>query len=603
MLKKTTLIVCSAILAITLCSCSEKVPDNQEILAAIPSDFISINEDDTSNQSLQVDNIEIYKRKTEKENDYVYATVTWINPSYRVVADCYMEFSYYDVGGWILDYITISDEAEVEVINYFPSETAQQFINQFYNAPTLVAEQFYPEKETVAYTFHIDEHYENCSYSGDLDVAYTMSHKMFFENNAYVIDIYWNRYFEDASHLTYDWNVEGNWYMEILDYFGVYQTYIDLASFDGTFVNVDAKSYYTGHGNPQDTEPTTFVGQVNLSYDYSVHSMPEMKLDFIIRKDGSAHYKVSFKKDDARVDKDKKEYNQLVRVTSEDASEKSYGTGEFNFSTSTDGELLQKYSNLIAEILRVNENVDTAEVLISDSAYIYSTEYDNSRCWDTIDLIQINGQWLFEKGLYLSAAGFEDRVIIYLCTNAGSSDIGWIYDWNGEIIRDYNGQTLPDYIMNSVYGNSSIAENSSADKLAVAVEEFLDCISNGNRDGVKNILPPRMNEIAAMEGVSEEELVQNFLTTILDDCPIWGKPIHSYHTEKLSIESAETLVEPELAEFYSAKDAGISIINAVSEQGPDCWIVTMWIAVEDSWYLMGANWFDTMDAIPVRLFQ
>lgn len=290
-------------------------------------------------------------------------------------------------------------------------------------------------------------------------------------------------------------------------------------------------------------------------------------------------------------------------VSTEDAAVQTHVSAEFNFFAVTDEELIQKYSNLITQILRSNDNVDEAEVLVSDNAYIYYPEYDDSRCWNTIDLVQINGQWLFEQGLYLSAVGFEDRVIIYLCTNAGSSDIGWIYDWNGEIIRDYNGQTLPDYIMDSVYGNSSVSTNSSVDRLGLAVEAFLDCISTGNRDGVKSILPPRMDEIAAMEGISKEEAVEQFLAMLLEDCPIWGDSIKSYHTEKLSVESAETLGDTDLFDFYSVKNAGISIVNTVTEQSANCWIVTLWMPLDDTWYLMGAYWYDSLDAIPIAVLQ
>lgn len=63
-----------------------------------------------------------------------------------------------------------------------------------------------------------------------------------------------------------------------------------------------------------------------------------------------------------------------------------------------------------------------------------------------------------------------------------------------------------------------------------------------------------MDEIAAMEGISEDEAVEQFLAMLLEDCPIWGDAIISYHTEKLSVEGAETLGDTDLFDFYSAKN-------------------------------------------------
>jgi len=277
-------------------------------------------------------------------------------------------------------------------------------------------------------------------------------------------------------------------------------------------------------------------------------------------------------------------------------------TSAFNFATATDEELIQKFASLITQIFDSDENVNDVRILTSDNDVIYRPDYDDSRCWNTINSIQINGQWLSEEGVYLSASGFDDRIIIYLCTNGGSTDIGWIYDWDGNIIKDYNGQSLSDYIMTSVYGYAASAPALSTDGLEQTTQNFVDFVSEGNGAAITEMLPPRLSELAVLNNMSEDDLVQMLLSMHLENCPILEKTISSVCVEMLSIKSASVLGDTDLFDFYSVNQCGVTLTSILNEEGTEYWLAAIWLPLDSAWYLIDTSWYSSLDAIPIALF-
>lgn len=116
----------------------------------------------------------------------------------------------------------------------------------------------------------------------------------------------------------------------------------------------------------------------------------------------------------------------------------------------SDSDLIWKYIDLFVGIVQANENVYEARVLTSGNDTIQYYPDDSSRTWANMEMVQVNGSWLQDSGYSFCVVGYPDKVIFFLCTAGGSTDSGWVYDWNGTLLENYVGQEMPNFILDCI---------------------------------------------------------------------------------------------------------------------------------------------------------
>lgn len=143
------------------------------------------------------------------------------------------------------------------------------------------------------------------------------------------------------------------------------------------------------------------------------------------------------------------EYTRLLPEAAEPAitepADFSSEEAESWLETIDDTELAWKIACLMEKVLNENPGVYEARVLLPEGASPEAV--DDGYRFLILENVQVNGCWVTDTGTSYAAFGSADHVIFYLWTSGGSSDIGWVYDWDGNLIRDYEGQTLSDHAM------------------------------------------------------------------------------------------------------------------------------------------------------------
>lgn len=143
------------------------------------------------------------------------------------------------------------------------------------------------------------------------------------------------------------------------------------------------------------------------------------------------------------------EYARLITKTAESAetepSDSVLEEAESWLENIDDTELVWKIAGLMEKVLKANPGVYEARVLLPEGAATQEV-YSGSR-FLKLDNVQVNGYWIETTGLSFSADCVDDKVTFFVWTESGSTDIGWVYDWDGNLIRDYDGQTLSDYVL------------------------------------------------------------------------------------------------------------------------------------------------------------
>ena len=120
------------------------------------------------------------------------------------------------------------------------------------------------------------------------------------------------------------------------------------------------------------------------------------------------------------------------------------------WETISDSDLIWKYIDLFVGIVQTNENVYEAHVLTSGNETIQYYPDDSSRTWANMEMVQVNSSWLQDSGYSFCVVGYPDKVIFFLCTAGGSTDSGWVYDWDGTLLENYVGQEMPEFILDCI---------------------------------------------------------------------------------------------------------------------------------------------------------
>jgi len=298
-MRKFLLSFLTAILCmVSLCGCQEKTLDEAQITSDIPEYFMSVNTDGEW-EYVPLQSFTIRTRDTNEERDIVYADAVWENDSYRLSAECNVVYWYRDDQGWVLSELYIpGDIVWSEPLKYIPVERAQSYISQFYTNPQYVDTAWRKEQPLVSHTFYVEEAYENCTYSGDIDVSYQYTYSVERDGSGYTVMNHWSEALSNASRLDYSWNINDVWLMEDIDSWGDTYNYFAITEQENQQVSLDFESYYA----PKHEEANlgdVFSGNVDVNYDYSLHTEP--KLNFRVKVPGD-YYDVYFTRDSAKVE-------------------------------------------------------------------------------------------------------------------------------------------------------------------------------------------------------------------------------------------------------------------------------------------------------------
>lgn len=136
---KKKIVFLSALFCVTvwmLAGCGKASPNENSIKQDLPEDFrtICISYDDIEeNILLDVDDVEIAKRKTNQSDDVIYCTITMSNENYRCTRDAVLFYSCYNNGEWLLDSWELDGENQSIVpLSGVPKEKAETELSRYY---------------------------------------------------------------------------------------------------------------------------------------------------------------------------------------------------------------------------------------------------------------------------------------------------------------------------------------------------------------------------------------------------------------------------------------------------------------------------------------
>lgn len=300
---KILIIACLLLSLVIASGCTHSAPSEKQILADIPDGFLTVSVDGIV-QNMSINGIEIEKRQTDKKSDIVYFTLNMSNEDYKLSAYCCFQYGYYNQGGWIVDSCEIVNEQyELIPLKGISQKYANETISGYFENYSLDGDGF--DGSNAWFTYSISESHKYCSYNGLVDVNYSFYTRIncsddpyTFENNVYAN---WEENVSDLYRMTYDWNIEGDWY-------GIpknnYELYLNVSSYNQNTAYVEAVSPHEGNEYSLFGDRMEYNGDVAIDYDYSNLGSPVLKFNFVIRKDGSAYYQIWIYPDYAEMQRD-----------------------------------------------------------------------------------------------------------------------------------------------------------------------------------------------------------------------------------------------------------------------------------------------------------
>lgn len=215
-MKKTKILfIACLLLSIAIASgCTPSAPSEEQILADIPDYFLTVNVDGVV-QDMSVNGIEIDKRQTDKTSDIVYFTLNMSNENYKLSAYCRFQYGYYNQGGWIVDSCEIVNEQyELIPLKGISQNYADKTISGYFENYSLDSNGF--NGSNTWFTYSVSESHKYCSYAGLVDVNYSFYTSINCSDDPYTFENYvygsWVENVDDLYNMTYDWNIEGDWY-------------------------------------------------------------------------------------------------------------------------------------------------------------------------------------------------------------------------------------------------------------------------------------------------------------------------------------------------------------------------------------------------------
>lgn len=113
---------------------SSNVADLSKIKADLISNKANVFELNYQSERLDINSINLTKRKIENDTDTVYVSVEFGNDAYGVSTEMILYYFFYDVGGWILEHYDIMEYNSFAKKPYYTNETLSAYLNQSFNS-------------------------------------------------------------------------------------------------------------------------------------------------------------------------------------------------------------------------------------------------------------------------------------------------------------------------------------------------------------------------------------------------------------------------------------------------------------------------------------
>lgn len=201
-MKKEIIIILNILLLFIVCltGCGNVKLSEEDMVESLPDAIKTIYVNDAT-YILDVESLEVEKRKTDEDVDTVYCTIVLNNDNYRSTKKYALYYSYYDKGGWILDDWNIMD-SYTEITNGISQELTDAEISLYYFDDYQFVEQVNNVEKNVSYTtYQVNYLSDNYSYNGiiKLESSFVSS----WEGGNWIHSLSYDNSFE--------WNVQGIW--------------------------------------------------------------------------------------------------------------------------------------------------------------------------------------------------------------------------------------------------------------------------------------------------------------------------------------------------------------------------------------------------------
>lgn len=180
----------------------KKPPNEKFIINDLKKNNVNVFKLNYCDETLNVDSLKITKRKTEGDSDTVYVSAVFKNDDYTVKADITLYYSFYTVGGWVLDYHEITSYKSSANKPFYTNDTFVQFLRENFDDGKIVNRDHGVNGD--------ENYYDDISFSGSLKYNYltttiTGTYSMVFADDVWYREIV----FDGISH---DWSkLNGTW--------------------------------------------------------------------------------------------------------------------------------------------------------------------------------------------------------------------------------------------------------------------------------------------------------------------------------------------------------------------------------------------------------
>lgn len=201
-MKRNTLILLSILILLSfyLCGCQARILSEDEIISGLPDDIktVYINYEP---RVLDVQSMDIERRRSDDAFDEVYCTLVMEDDGYKSTASVMLTYAYYDQGGWILDDWEVVSSELKPVASLSQAEVDHELSLYYFDNVEFQTQTFDSDSQ-ITYTSYIASYTgANYSYNGSITLV-----SAFYADH---LSGYW------VHELQYDnafeWDIAGTW--------------------------------------------------------------------------------------------------------------------------------------------------------------------------------------------------------------------------------------------------------------------------------------------------------------------------------------------------------------------------------------------------------
>lgn len=185
---------------------ADSTPNNHTIVSDLPDEILIEELYDPFNgytkEHLVISSLEIERRKTDEDTDAIWCIVELENGNYHSTKYVLCNYSYYDVGGWMLDSWEYYQDSEISVVsNPFDISTIALYLSDTYPdiSVSLSPSNF---QDFFVYEFTNKTSYPNA------DVYTKGSYALAFSNRR------WEFYANSVDEKDVKWRIVGEWVLD-----------------------------------------------------------------------------------------------------------------------------------------------------------------------------------------------------------------------------------------------------------------------------------------------------------------------------------------------------------------------------------------------------